>query len=165
VSYRDIGWLNHFDTFPGADYDRPRYMTKGYTYVQWPEHPHANRQGRVREHIAVAMDALGHKLPKGAVVHHVNDDKSDNRKDNLVICQNDAYHKLLHYRRRIFRAGGNPDTDRICSACQKVISLTKFSPTGSCGLSRECRPCAAARQRRTNAARLEALLCEITMRG
>jgi hypothetical protein len=21
VSYRDIGWLNHFDTFPGASYD------------------------------------------------------------------------------------------------------------------------------------------------
>ena len=138
------------------------YVTKGYVYLVWPTHPNANRQGRVREHIAVAADALGRPLPPLAVVHHVNDDTADNRSCNLVICESDAYHKLLHVRRRVFRAGGNPDTDRICSSCKTVKPIADFSPTfsrGKRGLSRECKPClchrVVAHKKRRRLQRLE----------
>lgn len=39
-------------------------------------------------HILVAEKALGRTLPKGAEVHHVNEDRADNRNTNLVICEN-----------------------------------------------------------------------------
>lgn len=55
---------------------------------------------RTYEHILVAERALGKKLPKGAVVHHINLDTHDNRGSNLVICPNEAYHRLLHRRMR-----------------------------------------------------------------
>lgn len=44
----------------------------------------------------VASQALGKPLPKGACVHHVNGDPADNRPENLVICQDQDYHTLLH---------------------------------------------------------------------
>jgi hypothetical protein len=53
---------------------------------------------RTYEHIHVAENALGRPMPHGAVVHHVNENKTDNRPENLVICPNEAYHRLLHVR-------------------------------------------------------------------
>lgn len=53
---------------------------------------------KVLEHTQVAEKALGKKLPKGAVVHHVNEDRLDNRPTNLVICPDRRYHALIHAR-------------------------------------------------------------------
>jgi hypothetical protein len=54
----------------------------------------------ILEHVHIAEKALGKHLPKGAVVHHVNEVRSDNTPTNLVVCPNNAYHYLLHRRMR-----------------------------------------------------------------
>lgn len=51
------------------------------------------------EHLVLAERALGHALPKGTHVHHFNGVRADNKR-NLVICQDAAYHCLLHRRQR-----------------------------------------------------------------
>jgi hypothetical protein len=124
-----------------------RSMCKGYSLVKLPGHPRAHQSGYVREHIVVAEIAFGRPLPPRAVVHHVNECRSDNRRSNLVICENDRYHKLLHMRLRILRAGGDPNRERICSTCRELIQVARMGTTRS-GLARECKSCIAARVRR-----------------
>ena len=69
------------------------------------------------EHRVIAARVLGHPLPTQAQVHHVDDDGRNNAHGNLVICEDVAYHKELHRRRKVLRAGGNPRTDCLCSQC------------------------------------------------
>lgn len=99
---------------------------KGYVVVRTFDHP-PNRY--VGEHVLIAEKALGKHLPQGVVVHHANRIRGDNRNGNLVICQDNAYHQILHARMRIRDAGGNPNTDRFCSVCKRVKPSESFHRT------------------------------------
>lgn len=81
-------------------------------------HARVNFNRYVREHILIAEKALGKPLPPEAVVHHIDHDKSNNRRGNLVICQDQAYHLLLHHREKALKACGNPNF-RACRFCKK----------------------------------------------
>lgn len=59
------------------------------------------------EHVLFATRALGRELPSQAVVHHMNEDKLDNKTPfNLVVCPDQKYHKLLHKRTDEFKKFG-----------------------------------------------------------
>jgi hypothetical protein len=77
----------------------------GYKFLLIPEHPRADAEGYIQEHIVVAEKALGRSLPNGVVVHHANQKQCDNKNSNLVICESIAYHTLLHQRIRAVNAG------------------------------------------------------------
>ena len=52
----------------------------------------------MREHIYVAQQVLGRKLLPGEIVHHLNNDKKDNRPENLAVLDSDSDHKREHNR-------------------------------------------------------------------
>jgi HNH endonuclease len=81
---------------------------------------------RIQEHVLIAEKALGKSLPPKAEVHHVNGDGLDNRNSNLVICQNHAYHALLHVRECALNACGNVDW-RCCHYCKKHDEITNMT--------------------------------------
>jgi hypothetical protein len=66
------------------------------------------------EHVLVAERLLGRELPEGAQVHHVNGIITDNRPCNLVLCQDAAYHKLLHLRARALKECGHANWRKCC---------------------------------------------------
>ena len=93
----------------------------------------------VLDHVAVAQHALGKPLPVGAVVHHVDENKSNNTPANLVICPSQAYHLLLHQRMRAFAASGHYDW-RKCNVCKQYDSPDRLRfYQGNAPVHLECR--------------------------
>lgn len=98
------------------------------------------------EHRLIAERVLGKPLPSGVQVHHVDENKSNNSHRNLVICQDQEYHGLLHRRARVLRAGGNPNTQAICSKCKSLRAFSDFCESRQRGHGRShvCRACKRA---------------------
>ncbi len=121
---------------------RPRQeIVKAYRWVRGKDND-LRLMHRVR-----AEKALGKPLPVRAVVHHADGSKSDDAP--LVICQDAAYHRLLHRRMRIKAAGGNPDTDLVCSTCQTAKAQCDFArnPGSPTGHNYNCKACVNVRER------------------
>lgn len=90
-------------------------------------------------HVKIVEQVLGKTLPQGAHIHHVNGNGRDNSHSNLVVCQNQSYHLLLHSRLRVLRRGGNPHTQRICGRCNSIFDIGKM--IGWDGNGYKCRSC------------------------
>ena len=125
-----------------------RRRSKGYIVAYAPNHPRASVNGTVPEHILIAEAAIGRSITSEIKVHHVNGKRDDNRNQNLVVCQDEAYHQLLHRRERVHKAGGNPNTDKICCGCQRPKSKTEFdrSRNATDGRDGRCKSCRAQRR-------------------
>ncbi len=138
------------ETRRGTQRGQPRRFVAGHqSRKQHVTGPYRQSHDRRRLHVVLAERALGHQLPPRAQVHHVDGDGLNNTPTNLVICEDAAYHGLLHRRTRVVKAGGNPNTEWWCSCCRRLRPLDAFSPrTGRrAGYSAYCRACAAAARR------------------
>lgn len=47
-------------------------------------------------HRIIAEQTLGRKLKPGEVVHHLDEDKTNNSPENLVVCSSTSVHKRYH---------------------------------------------------------------------
>lgn len=56
------------------------------------------------EHILVAEKAIKRELKPGEVIHHINENKSDNRPENLQVLTK-ASHQTLHAKGRTYKIG------------------------------------------------------------
>ena len=67
--------------------DRPKRMhAKGYVLVYVPEHFKSFDGGYYYEHRLVAERNLGRVLRRWESVHHISENKTDNRDINLFVC-------------------------------------------------------------------------------
>ena len=74
-------------------------------------------QGKTKRlHRYIAEVVLGRVLPKKAVVHHFDGNGKNNTNSNLVVCEDDSYHKLLHQREEALRIAGDVHARR-CKYC------------------------------------------------
>lgn len=99
-------------------YPRKRHNNDGRLLIYLPDHPRAMANGYVFNHILIAERAMGKYISKKIEVHHVNNDKTNDSPNNLVVCNDHSYHTLLHQRKRAFDACSNANHEK-CSICGK----------------------------------------------
>lgn len=109
--------------------------TRGYVFIKMPEHPRA-KNGYVQEHILIAEKALGKYLPPGAVIHHAN---GTTNSGPLVICQDTAYHSLIHQRTLAYQACGHAGWLN-CKYCKQYDDPKNMyvAPNKNTGFHRQC---------------------------
>lgn len=89
---------------------------QGYVFLWSPDHPHKNKDNQVAEHRLIVESVIGRYLKPSEIVHHTNEKTGDNKKSNLVACENNTYHMLLHKRMRAYNACGDPNA-KFCRFC------------------------------------------------
>ena len=110
----------------------------GYLYIWQPDHPRAGKRGYVPNACLVAEKAMGKHLPNKAVVHHYNEIRDNDQNKNLVVCEDQAYHILLHKRQRAYSACGHANWLK-CKFCKQYDDPKNLSirPNGS-GVHKKC---------------------------
>lgn len=101
-----------------------------YTEVFSPNHPYRNKKGYVAKHRLIVEKIIGRFLKPTEVVHHVNENTFDNWPCNLVACENNGYHTLLHQRKIALRECGNA-TWRKCKFCKTHDSVSNMTSAGN----------------------------------
>lgn len=112
----------------------------GRILIYNPRHERSNSHGYVFRSLLVAEKSLGRFIPKGIIVHHFDKNKSNDKKTNLVICENAKYHKLLHIRQDAYYNCGNANW-RKCYICNKYDAIENLyiSPDNKSVYHRYCK--------------------------
>lgn len=97
----------------------------------------AHNSEKTRE---IVEGVLGKPLSPGAEVHHIDGNTFNYNNSNLVICEDHAYHCLLHMRTKALIACGHANW-RKCQFCGEYDSLGNLyiSPNFTQCWHRECR--------------------------
>lgn len=104
----------------------------GYRVIYMPGHPKAmkseNWNGYVYEHLVVVEKSLGRPLREDEVTHHLDEDRSNNRHDNLLVLERGQHIKLHEWLRRgaprlkdLGEKGKNSGKPKFCKVCELTL--------------------------------------------
>ena len=138
-------------------------MNNDYSAVYAPNHHRAHVNGMVYEHILKAEEKLNRLLKDGEVVHHVNENKTDNSYNNLMIFRTSKDHSIFH-KSNSFKLINNDDSSfscetikRYCESCKKEL-INKQLKIKCCSI--ECRGKLQRKAQRPSAEQLKQELIE-----
>ncbi len=107
--------------------------------IYLPDHHRSTSNGYVREHILIAEAAFGKPLPLGVVIHH-------HTPKQIVICQDNAYHKLIHQRMKALEGCGHANWHK-CKHCKRYDNPVNLTMPKKVRQSAYHKHCAGAYQR------------------
>lgn len=113
-----------------------RYLTNGYVHLVLLNHPKADKKGRYYEHRWVMEKHLGRFLERSEVVHHLDENRSNNGLDNLQLMLNSEHSSTHHSKRKPKKVIG------VCKCCKRTIKLIANEYCFKCyfDIKRKARP-------------------------
>jgi len=90
-----------------------------------------------QRHCVNMMNAIGRVLTSCEQVHHIDEDRSNDDMDNLMLFPNQSTHKLFHRRLDAYKAIGNPDA-RKCKHCKEWDIESNLMIKGNEAKHRDC---------------------------
>jgi hypothetical protein len=90
----------------------------GYVLVYFPEHPKSHN-GYIYQHIMVVEKLLGRYLYPEERVHHIDGDRGNNKKSNLLLCSCDSQHKRIHHGWKM----RDNKWFKKCFGCKKLLEV------------------------------------------
>lgn len=75
----------------------------GYIAIYFPDHPKASKDGYIMEHILVMEALIGRHLKDDECVHHIDENRQNNKKENLelmTISEHMSYHSAKRHKER-----------------------------------------------------------------
>jgi len=109
-----------------------------YTLIYSPDHPNSKNNRYVLKSRLIAEKALGKFLPRHVVVHHHDGNTKNDKNTNLIVCENYAYHNLIHKRKRAYDACGNVNWGR-CQFCKEYDDPHNLYLTKTASWHRVCK--------------------------
>ena len=93
--------------FDWRDKDKAlRVWRHGYIFVYKPEHPTSRKTppdyGYIAEHRMIMELYLGRDLKSTEIIHHLDGKKSNNKIENLLLCETQREHNRVHTKMEIF---------------------------------------------------------------
>jgi hypothetical protein len=108
-----------------------RLEMNGYVLIYKPEYHRAMKSsgydGYVYEHIYIVEESLGRHLTKDEHVHHLDENRSNNRIDNLIVLSNKDHGKLHGYLNRLksqYYTKQEP-YEIYCLQCGRILERTQ----------------------------------------
>lgn len=100
-------------------------------------------------HRTVMEFQLGRKLTSKEVVHHIDHDKLNNLRSNLLLCTQQE-HIRIHALDRARELGVDLETHSYCGECKTIKSKDQFCTNSGywTGLNRMCRSCSSESRKR-----------------
>lgn len=106
-------------------------MNNNYKEIYMPNHPYARQNGTVFEHRINAEKKIGRFLLPTEVVHHIDEDRTNNSLDNLIVFKTSADHTRFHKTGKIQALNDGTYISPIeehrmhkCIQCNKSYTLT-----------------------------------------
>ena len=129
---------NNFSGENNSNWKGGRNMSPyGYIYLYSPDHPYRNKDKNVAEHRLVVEKTIGRYLKPTESVHHWDENVGNNETANLLVCENNSYHMLIHQRMRAYKATGNPNA-RFCRWCKQYDDDSNLYINGKLSYHRSC---------------------------
>ncbi|MEE5181020.1 HNH endonuclease [Bacillus subtilis] len=133
----------------------------GYITVYMPSHHRAKANGMVYEHIVEVEKKLGRLLKENEVVHHEDENRQNNKIENLFVFKSASDHTRFHKTGRRIKVNDyyiSPPIMKECLVCNEKFEYVKNNKESYC--SKKCLNVAKRKVDRPNKEELFKLIKE-----